>query len=210
MNYASMLKSNSIRLAILVELRLVTDRQTDRHPVGSAVFARLTDIPNTQTDKQTTELRQSCVPIGQGGNVTSTGWQVTLCDPMWHVSSRSGVATLRTAIHLLLLLTYMYAIHAMRPIQIGLTSISCRQLTRATESCCRHSLTICAINCSGRASELAGIVNLVDRRLPSLSRCEHPPFSGSIDNTLRRSICCGEIFYVQSLEQSSRRKYLYF
>jgi len=34
--------------------------------------------------------------------------QVTLCDPTWHVSSRSGVATLRTAIHLLLtyLLTY--------------------------------------------------------------------------------------------------------
>jgi len=31
-------------------------------------------------------------------NVTSAGWQVTLCDPMWHVSSRSGVATLRTAI----------------------------------------------------------------------------------------------------------------
>jgi len=30
------------------------------------------------------------------------GWQVTLCDPMWHVSSRIGVATLRTAIHLLL------------------------------------------------------------------------------------------------------------
>jgi len=30
------------------------------------------------------------------------GWQVTLCDPMWHVSSRSGVATLRTAIYLLL------------------------------------------------------------------------------------------------------------
>ena len=45
---------------------------------------------------------------GKGGNVTSAGWQVTLCDPMWHVSSGSGVATLRTAIHLLLthLLTY--------------------------------------------------------------------------------------------------------
>ena len=42
---------------------------------------------------------------GKGGNVTSAGWQVTLCDPMWHVSSRSGVATLRTAIHLLL--TYL-------------------------------------------------------------------------------------------------------
>jgi len=34
----------------------------------------------------------------QGGNVTFDGWQVTLCDPMWHVSSHSGVATLRTAI----------------------------------------------------------------------------------------------------------------
>ena len=45
---------------------------------------------------------------GKGGNVTSAGWQATLCGPMWHVSSRSGVATLRTAIHLLLayLLTY--------------------------------------------------------------------------------------------------------
>ena len=29
----------------------------------------------------------------------------TVCDPMWHVSSRSGVATLRTAMHLLLTYT---------------------------------------------------------------------------------------------------------
>ena len=43
--------------------------------------------------------------LGKGGNVTSAGWQVTLCDPMWHVSSRSGVATLRTAIHLLRYIT---------------------------------------------------------------------------------------------------------
>jgi len=27
-----------------------------------------------------------------GGNVTSAGCQVTLCDPMWHVSSRSSEA----------------------------------------------------------------------------------------------------------------------
>jgi len=46
---------------------------------------------------------------GKGRNVTSAGWQVTLCDPMWHVSSRSGVATLRTAIHLLL--TYLLTYH---------------------------------------------------------------------------------------------------
>jgi len=29
---------------------------------------------------------------GNGGNVTSAGWQVILCDPIWHVSSRSGEA----------------------------------------------------------------------------------------------------------------------
>jgi len=70
----------------------------------------------------TTRSTQPCIPpgslnrvppgfgCGKGGNVSSVGWQVTLCDPMWHVSSRSGVATLRTAIHLLLityLLTYL-------------------------------------------------------------------------------------------------------
>ena len=46
---------------------------------------------------------------GKGGNVISAGWQVTLCDPMWHVSSRSGVATLRTAMHLLL--TYLLTLY---------------------------------------------------------------------------------------------------
>ena len=29
----------------------------------------------------------------KGGNVTSAGWQVTLCDAIWHVSSRSGEAS---------------------------------------------------------------------------------------------------------------------
>ena len=50
-----------------------------------------------------------------GGNVSSAGWQVTLCDPMWHVSSRSDVATLRTAVHLLLtyLLTYLLKLREM-------------------------------------------------------------------------------------------------
>ena len=28
---------------------------------------------------------------GKGGKLTSAGWQVTLCDLIWHVISRSGV-----------------------------------------------------------------------------------------------------------------------
>ena len=50
-------------------------------------------------------------------------------------------------------------------------------------SCCRQSLTITAINYSGRASELGGTVNLVDRRRPSLSRSDRPPFSSYVDST---------------------------
>jgi len=30
---------------------------------------------------------------GKGWNVTSDGWQVTLCDAIWHVNSSSGVVT---------------------------------------------------------------------------------------------------------------------
>jgi len=49
-----------------------------------------------------TRLTQPCIPLaslnrvpaligwGKGGKVTSAGCQVTLCDPIWHVSSRSG------------------------------------------------------------------------------------------------------------------------
>jgi len=35
-----------------------------------------------------------------GENVTCAGWQVTLCDPIWHASSRSGaVLVAQTPIH---------------------------------------------------------------------------------------------------------------
>jgi len=32
-------------------------------------------------------------PAASHWNITSAGWQATLCDPIWHVSSSSGVAT---------------------------------------------------------------------------------------------------------------------
>ena len=65
-------------------------------------------------------LIENQLRLGKGRNVTSAGWQVTLCDPMWHVSSRSGVATLRTAIHSLLTCYYMYvmAVNAATNLQV--------------------------------------------------------------------------------------------
>jgi len=45
---------------------------------------------------------------GKGGNITSTGWQLgglTLCDPIWHPSSRGGEAIV--AITAILCLPYL-------------------------------------------------------------------------------------------------------
>ena len=38
------------------------------------------------------QLRASAGGRPKGGNVTSAGWRVTLCDPVRRVSSRSGEA----------------------------------------------------------------------------------------------------------------------
>jgi len=89
----------------------------DARPLGRR--RRTSQVSVSQTDPRDAPSHRStqpCIPPGslnrvpasagvKGGNITSVGWQVTLCDPIWHVSSRSGAATLRTAIHLLL--TYL-------------------------------------------------------------------------------------------------------
>ena len=51
--------------------------------------------------------RVSASAQGKGGILTSVGWQVTLCDSIWHVSSVAVWQTwLRTAIHLLYFLLF--------------------------------------------------------------------------------------------------------
>jgi len=79
--------------------------QTAQEPRKIAVV----NVNSTHKHIWHVDLRLTLTPASAGvrAKVTSVGWQVTLCDPMWHVSSRSGVATLRTAIHLLL--TYLRA-----------------------------------------------------------------------------------------------------
>ena len=48
---------------------------------------------------------------GKGGNVASAGWHVTLCDPIWDVSSRSGEACceLLYSVYLYLYLRALYS-----------------------------------------------------------------------------------------------------
>ena len=59
---------------------------------------------NTWLPTEGGELSAYC--RGKGVNVTSAGWQVTLRDPTWHVSSRSGVAV-RLVANCYTLLTYL-------------------------------------------------------------------------------------------------------
>jgi len=89
------------------------------NPVSTGLGDRLwAGIPPWFVIKPTRSTR-SCIPLrslnrvpaligwGKGGNVTSAGWQVTLCDPIWHVSSRSGAMLVaQTAIRFLTLPYY--------------------------------------------------------------------------------------------------------
>ena len=43
---------------------------------------------------------------GKGGKVTSAGWQVTLCDLIWHAISRSGVVISLTNCYIRFTLLY--------------------------------------------------------------------------------------------------------
>ena len=74
-----------------------------RHP-ALPVAARLLRLRQRRRYGQTIPLtrtlavgqkgrRSTSFGWGNGGNVTSAGWQVILCDPIWHVSSRSGEAS---------------------------------------------------------------------------------------------------------------------
>jgi len=56
--------------------------------IGATTFSRVESVPSVPS---------TSFGWGKGGNVTSAGWQVKLCDPAWHVSSRIGEAgVLRT------------------------------------------------------------------------------------------------------------------
>ena len=76
-------------------------------------------------------LIESSFGWGEGGNITSAGWQVILCDPIWHVSSRSGEASrellysvylyLYLCLHTAQLMPQPLTVSCFSKIQIGFT-----------------------------------------------------------------------------------------
>ena len=59
-------------------------------------------------------------PIHIHGNVTSAGWQVTLCDLIWHVSSRSGEASCELLYSVYLYLTFYMQTRSRRQASRGM------------------------------------------------------------------------------------------
>jgi len=102
---------------------------------------------------QPTRSTQPCIPPGslnrvpasawgKGVNVISAGWQVILCDPIWHVSSRSGEASreLLCSVYLYIYLWLFYAAvwsrrRCVRRATSSSTS-SCRWLFPASSATC--------------------------------------------------------------------------
>jgi len=78
---------------------------------------------------------------GKGGIITSAGWQVTLFDPIWHVSSRSGEAGLLTKGEPLYCI---YLLLFTRSYQWGFLQHSCstRWMTRCNRKCGCSVLTV--------------------------------------------------------------------
>ena len=50
---------------------------------------------------------------GKGGKVTAVGWQVTLCDPIWHVISRNGVVISITNCYIRVYFTFTLPVHCL-------------------------------------------------------------------------------------------------
>ena len=88
---------------------------------------------------------------GKGWNVTSAGWQVTQCDPIWHVSSISGVAT---SVSELLYPCYFYllcfalVLACRRVVCVGVCILNTRLNTRCTVR--SHSTSCQCFNCCVR------------------------------------------------------------
>ena len=96
---------------------------------------------------QPTRSTEPCIPPGslnrvpasargKGWNVTSAGWQVTLCDPIWHVSSSSGVATSVSELLYPCYFTLLYFKFAYRWKPKAPTSITIRDLVRPPTPWC--------------------------------------------------------------------------
>ena len=71
-------------------------RQTTTPAPYHSVFYRPDGLPATQPTTSKHCLQCFCsntLCVLLGGNVTSAGWQVTPCDPIWHVCSHSGEAS---------------------------------------------------------------------------------------------------------------------
>ena len=122
----------------------------------------------------------------KGGKVTSAGWQVTLCDLIWHVISRSGVVISITNCYIRLTLLLSVSVFYRSPITYFMSKINDdddddsdgeSERERESESSCHN--TVSTITCQYafylltqcRRQTNAAVVSVVNHSLSSRSWC---------------------------------------
>jgi len=93
---------------VLSQSTRLTDRQTDGQTDGQKGICNTTTQVNSALHPSGVAESSRGFGWGEGGKVTSAGWQVTLCDLIRHVISRSGVVISITNCYIRL--TYLHAV----------------------------------------------------------------------------------------------------
>jgi len=111
-------------------------------PVSTGIGDRLRAGIPTRYVYKPTRSTQPCIPPGslnrvpaliswdKGGNVSYAGWQITLCDPIWHVSFRIAVRHLQTAIP-----SYFTLLYFIREIVDKRLRLRWRTLAKSAKRC---------------------------------------------------------------------------
>ena len=128
-------------------------------------------MPPCCVTKPTSSTRP-CIPLGllsrvpaligcgKGGNVTSAGWQVTLCDPMWHVSFRSGAVLVAQTATVLLYGGWLAWLS-------GTRWRTCGSLSVSTCTTCRRSSTPTTVHSTSPTSPSRSPANDTTSSAPS-------------------------------------------
>jgi len=133
---------------------------------------------------------------GKGWNVTYAGWQVTLCDPIWHVNSSSGVAT---SVSELLYSCYLLTLSFCRPDALPATQPTASKHWRQTtnkKKYMAYQILVAAIpmTFSGHQGHLS---------IASLFRRNFPYSYAAYDEISTGIACCAHSLQSPSLVFSS-------
>ena len=126
--------NSKITIFCVGRARVETVRFTRLYFAGKLSWDITTNQVNSALHPSGVAKSSTSFSWGKGGKVTSAGWQVTLCDLIWHMISRSGVVISITNCYIRFTLLLLYdPAHVLAFIVIFL--IFCLVFTRQSTVC---------------------------------------------------------------------------